>query len=229
MTNSTWTYNHIMRICNSNKIVKVYPPCDITCFVNAQQMRTERTNHWRLISIGQFRPEKDHMQQIEIMKILLDNKANVKLTVIGATRNKEDKKILRDLQDKVAFYKLGERVTFKENISRNDIVKYLAESDLGIHTMKFEHFGISIVEMMASGCPVVAHNSAGAKNDIILGETTYGFLAESTGDYVDAITSCIRDESWFKTLQGSAIKRAQQFSSEAFKQAFINIFDKKNK
>jgi len=34
--------------------------------------------------------------------------------------------------------------------------------------MEFEHFGISIVEMMATGIPVIAHNSAGAKEDIIL-------------------------------------------------------------
>jgi len=33
--------------------------------------------------------------------------------------------------------------------------------------MRAEHFGISIVEMMASGLITVAHNSAGPKYDII--------------------------------------------------------------
>ena len=33
--------------------------------------------------------------------------------------------------------------------------------------MKEEHFGISIVEMMAAGILVVAHASAGPKMDII--------------------------------------------------------------
>ena len=33
--------------------------------------------------------------------------------------------------------------------------------------MKAEHFGITIVEMMAAGIITVAHNSAGAKFDII--------------------------------------------------------------
>jgi len=33
--------------------------------------------------------------------------------------------------------------------------------------MKFEHFGISIVEMMAAGIITIAHNSAGPKQDII--------------------------------------------------------------
>lgn len=33
--------------------------------------------------------------------------------------------------------------------------------------MKAEHFGISIVEMMAAGLIVLAHKSAGPKMDII--------------------------------------------------------------
>lgn len=33
--------------------------------------------------------------------------------------------------------------------------------------MKSEHFGIAIVEMMAAGLLVLAHNSAGPKTDII--------------------------------------------------------------
>ena len=46
----------------------------------------------------------------------------------------------------------------------------------GIHTMEAEHFGISVVEMLAAGCLVVAHNSAGPKLDIIQDQR---FLAET--------------------------------------------------
>lgn len=38
---------------------------------------------------------------------------------------------------------------------------------IGIHTMEAEHFGISVVEMLAAGLIVVAHNSAGPKEDIV--------------------------------------------------------------
>lgn len=47
------------------------------------------------------------------------------------------------------------------------IQECLQSSWLGIHTMEAEHFGISIVEMIAAGLLVVAHNSAGPKEDII--------------------------------------------------------------
>jgi alpha-1,2-mannosyltransferase len=38
---------------------------------------------------------------------------------------------------------------------------------VAIHTMKHEHFGISVVELMSSGIITIAHNSAGPKEDII--------------------------------------------------------------
>ena len=44
---------------------------------------------------------------------------------------------------------------------------YLRKASVGIHTMWNEHFGISVVEMMAAGLVVVAHNSGGPSMDIV--------------------------------------------------------------
>jgi alpha-1,2-mannosyltransferase len=44
--------------------------------------------------------------------------------------------------------------------------------------MKAEHFGIAVVEMMASGLIVLAHNSAGPKMDIIK-DSKHGYLCEN--------------------------------------------------
>jgi alpha-1,2-mannosyltransferase len=152
-----------------------------------------------------------------------------KLTIAGATRNKEDVEILNKLKRRMIAEKLENYIDFMENASREKIVNMLAQSHIGIHTMKFEHFGISIVEMMASGCPVVAHNSAGAKFDIIKEGNTHGILAEDTEEFVEAIKSCVKDQKYYRTLQNNALSRANEFTAEAFKQNFINIFDPKNK
>ena len=49
-----------------------------------------------------------------------------------------------------------------------------------------EHFGIGIVEMMAAGMIVVAHNSGGPKSDIVSPHQS-GFLATTADEYADAI------------------------------------------
>ena len=53
-----------------------------------------------------------------------------------------------------------------------------------MHTMKHEHFGIAIVELMSSGIITVAHNSAGPKLDIIGGaKKEVGYLADDLEGY----------------------------------------------
>jgi alpha-1,2-mannosyltransferase len=57
-----------------------------------------------------------------------------------------------------------------------------------MHTMKFEHFGIAIVELMSSGIITVAHKSAGPLKDIIgKSPDPVGYLAETKENYCFAV------------------------------------------
>ena len=65
------------------------------------------------------------------------------------------------------------------------MIAIFSRSKVAIHTMKDEHFGISVVEMMSAGLITVAHDSAGPKEDIIGGSTEpVGYLANELEDYV---------------------------------------------
>ena len=58
--------------------------------------------------------------------------------------------------------------------------------------MKEEHFGISVVEMMAAGLVTIAHNSAGPMLDIIgKSEQVVGYLCNSEADYAIAMERSI--------------------------------------
>jgi len=54
--------------------------------------------------------------------------------------------------------------------------------------MEAEHFGISVVEMLAAGLLVIAHNSAGPKFDIIKDSN---YLADRKEDYAAKIMNII--------------------------------------
>ena len=67
-------------------------------------------------------------------------------------------------------------------------LKVFSEATIGLHTMKAEHFGIAIVEMISAGLIVVAHNSAGPKYDIITEKIdNFGFLCKDIEDYINSI------------------------------------------
>jgi len=88
-----------------------------------------------------------------------------------------------------------------------------------LHTMVGEHFGISIVEAMASGCIPVVHNSGGMK-EFVPAPNRY----ESLQDAADKIDSAINNWSTEKTFEPKKI--ADQFSLANFSRRFMELFFK---
>lgn len=53
--------------------------------------------------------------------------------------------------------KLQDSVKFVVSQPREEIMRIFAKCKVGLHTMKDEHFGIAIVEMMSAGLVTIAH------------------------------------------------------------------------
>lgn len=58
---------------------------------------------------------------------------------------------------------IHDRVRFEVNKARNELISLFSKAKVGIHTMKYEHFGIAVCELMASGIITIAHNSGKLK------------------------------------------------------------------
>lgn len=79
--------------------------------------------------------------------------------------------------------------------------------------MKHEHFGIAVVELMASGMITVAHNSAGPKLDIIGGSPKeVGFLASSPDEFANFVYKSLTKFNDYKDLR----KNAREWVHERF-------------
>ena len=83
--------------------------------------------------------------------------------MIGAVRGADDQRIVDDLKRHARDLGLQDRVVVETNKSRPALVEMFSKAKVAMHTMKDEHFGIAVVEMMSSGIIVVAHDSAGPK------------------------------------------------------------------
>ncbi len=72
------------------------------------------------------------------------------------------------------------------NKPRDEILKIFTSAKVGLHTMKEEHFGIAIVEMMSAGLVTIAHASGGPLHDIIgCSQEPIGYLCNSTEDFAE--------------------------------------------
>jgi len=222
MVNSTWTKNHIVALWKlPQKTHIVFPPCNTTEF---QQIKLENRQKF-IISIGQFRPEKDHNLQLDSFKVLLKKyphwKGKVKLVLIGSSRNKDDQARVDHLIKRCNEEDLKEHVIFQVNAKFGELKEWLAKAMIGVHTMWNEHFGIGVVEFMAAGVIAVAHNSGGPKEDIVVqfdGNKT-GFLAVTAEEFAEAFNEILNmNEEQRIEIQKNARKSANRFSEEVFAQ-----------
>jgi len=141
LVNSTWTYNHIRSLWKwaafRKRIKIVFPPCPVT---DLQKNDVQKRREPVIVSIGQFRPEKDHVLQIEAFAKLLELhpelKPHVKLVLIGSCRGASDEarlELLKNLAEKLG---LSRSVSFVVNQRYSVIVDWLQRASVGIHTVR---------------------------------------------------------------------------------------------
>ena len=231
MVNSSWTFNHICFLWKGpawrRAIHIVYPPCavtDLQATKSASRTQASPNKVHVIASIGQFRPEKDHVLQISALRRLLDQhpelRPTTKLKLVGSCRNDDDEARLALLKKMVQELGLATNVEFAVNVPYSTIKTCLEESSVGIHTMWNEHFGIGIVEMMAAGLLVVAHNSGGPRTDIVTPGVT-GFLAATADEYAEALHQALTlPTAEAIRMREAAQKSSLRFSDEVFAASF---------
>ena len=92
-----------------------------------------------------------------------------------------------------------------------------------LHTMRHEHFGIAVVELMNAGIVTVAHKSAGPEQDIIGASVKpVGFLADTVDQYAFFLREALRDfdKPKIRALRAEAREWCQRFGPDAFCQKF---------
>ena len=152
LVNSLWTYGHILSLWTApERTFVVYPPCDVAEFMtiplDARQSDSSRTR--TIISVSQFRPEKDHrLQLVAFEKFLasvpVEQRSKFKLLLVGGCRNEDDTARVEQLRKFANELKVAESVEFKLNVTFDELKNCLAEADVGLHTMWNEHFGIGL-------------------------------------------------------------------------------------
>ncbi|KAF9046273.1 glycosyltransferase family 4 protein [Panaeolus papilionaceus] len=215
MVNSTWTRNHIQSILrHSDPLLEilhlaafplfallsrpvteatpqiVYPPCDTKEISQFSLTPRERV----VLSVAQFRPEKDHLAQVQAFHQLLEihpehRTNNVQLVMIGGSRNDGDARRVEGLRKAVKDLDLEAHAQIIVNAPYATVLNWLSRASIGLSTMVDEHFGINIIEFMAAGVIPVAHASGGPLKDIIVpyqGERT-GFHATNTLEFAQAM------------------------------------------
>ena len=146
--NSTWTFGHIQDLWKvDDRTYIVYPPCDITEFVKIDLHRNRNKDVRSILSIAQFRPEKNHPLQLHSFKTFFDTlqdseKSKYKLLLVGGCRDEGDAQRVEALRNLAEELNITNNIEFKLNVPFSELKSMMSEATIGLHTMRDEHFGI---------------------------------------------------------------------------------------
>ena len=164
-----------------------------------------------LIMVSRFASSKDQETVIRAMKELDDD---VTLRFVGDGENLEHcKKVANDIG-------VGGRVQFLG--ARSDVADLIAESYIGIQSSNWEGFGLTAVELMAAGKPVVATEVDGLKQVV----EDAGLLFP-VGDYerlVEILSQLLTDTDFYKLHSQKCIKRANQYDIHNTVSSYIEVY-----
>lgn len=253
MANGSWTAGHIGATWRGVRPRVVFPPC--SAVVSAEECSkgsaaaAAAAAPITVVSIGQFRPEKRHIEQVRALHRMLlahpEHWGRVRLVLVGSVRGAEDA-ARRDAVVRFAAERgliASGTVVVPENVDAAEKRALLCQAAIGLHAMRDEHFGICVVEYMAHGAVPLAHNSAGPRMDIVvpaltaadvgpgaeadvgLGGDAVGMLADTELEYAECLHALISRPELRQAMAKRASARAELFTPEKFRNGFLEALD----
>jgi phosphatidylinositol alpha-1,6-mannosyltransferase len=167
----------------ATRMVKIAPGIDTDHFSpqDATQLRSELglTEKKVIVSVGRLVHRKGQDVLVEAMPAIIKEVPQAHILMIGEGPYRSY------LENRVKALGLQERVTFIGRIQYADLPRYICAGDLFVMPsrsrlagLEVEGLGIVYLEASACGLPVIAGNSGGAPDAVLVGET--GVVVDGT-------------------------------------------------
>jgi D-inositol-3-phosphate glycosyltransferase len=156
-----------------------------------------------LLQLGRMVPRKGVDNVIKALSMLKNRK--VKLLIVGGG---EDTTIeLNRLMQLAKRFGVTSRVTFIGQVDRMELKYYYAAADIFITTPWYEPFGITPLEAMACGTPVIGSNVGGIKYSVAEGITGILVPPQDPATLCRALDALLRAPILMKQMSENAINR----------------------
>lgn len=186
----------------------------------------------QLLMVGRVSPEKGIHTLVEAFVLIAPRYPQLKLEVIGSigmipidyiVKLSDDPNIRRlerfyqgnyfEALQKLVPAKLHERIHFKGHISHDQLAQYYQSADILVNPSFSESFGMSLIEAMACGVPVVATRVGGMVDVVEEGKTGFLVTPDSPQDLAQAISGLMSNPALREEMGRAGMKRANDLFS----------------
>ena len=230
LANSKYTKENIIKRWkkSSKKIHVVYPPIMTSQFKSGKKNNT--IIHVSRITNPRPEADKGHRQMIKAFKGLVDKGLKGwNFYIVGQVRE-------QDYYDELVSMAKGYPIKFFPSIPFGKLKKLYSEAKIYWHltgiTMPSEagaqeHFGMTTVEAMSSGCVPVTLATGGQLE--IIQNGLNGYLIKGIKELKDKTTELIENQNKLRNMSSLAIKRSKDFDEKVTAKQFYSIVSKTNK
>ena len=169
---SEYTAKRVKEIYGLNPVI-VYP--HISGFFKPMKksekehfLKSNNIKNKFLLAHGRIIPDKNYKMLLDVIKEI----KHIDLVISGNI----EENYRKELNEKIKELGLENRARILGRISKDDLLGYYNSAELFLMPAKKEDFGLTIVESIACGCPVIAWNDNAGPNEIINSEN--GLLAK---------------------------------------------------
>ena len=209
---------------NDFKCKTVLNGIDINSFILAKPFSRQRfgldEKDFVIVYSGRLTKEKGILELIQAIKQL--NRSNIKLLIIGANAygtNQKATKYIQNLQEEAL--KIKERVIFTGFIDYKSVPSHLKMSDIAVvPSMWEEPFGLTVVEAMAAGLPLITTRSGGIP-EICEGVATIVNRENIVNNLANAIFDLYNYPEKRQAMAKASLERSKLFDKETYAKNFF--------
>ncbi|MEM4957127.1 MAG: glycosyltransferase family 4 protein [Acidilobaceae archaeon] len=168
-----------------------------------------------LVSVLRLAHRKNPLALIALAEELARVAPKARLYVVGEGE-------LRGVMEKRARKKGLTNIVFLGALDRRGVMRVLKRSQVFLLPSRTEALGLSALEAMASGVPVVAMRVGGLPEVVAHGES--GLLASSTREFIEHALRLVSDEQTRRRLAAGALERAKLFDCEKQLPRYLAVY-----
>ena len=218
--------SHRIRTINpeDTKTITVLNGIDIQKFVTDKRQTPNAGLPFTLIFMGRTIPEKGIEQLIDAM-LQLQEYSDIHLIVAGGSfyANSTPDAFSKRLREKSESLK--NRILFTGYITHEKLHEYLQQADVAVlPSMWDEPFGLTCVEAMAAGLPLITTRSGGIP-EICEGVATIVERDDIVNNLVKAILDLYLHPEKREQMRKASIKRAMLFDKETYARNFFKALE----
>lgn len=131
---------------------------------------------------------------------------------------------MRHLRSLLKSRGIVEYVIFHGLARGSSVPRYFKSADICVFPSKYEGFGITVLEAMASGIPVIASDIGSFREIVSDGKDGVLFKSGDAGALSRAILTLYKDSSLRKKLSQTALETVKKYSWEAVAAEYVSLY-----